>query len=305
MNMDPRRTVVGNLIDDSLALGMARTLLGRVEAQSRTAARALDPVIATDSIRDRKESLLKLRASKGPFFIGMTTRKNYWHGRVAYYVPIGDKTRTRMTGLAVFQEDIDLRSTGPNGPEGNKRWPYRGLRISAVIEIHAIARFMQRSGNHDPRDVFGLLRQVASWSTVATRHDEIGSWMLPTENGLVCARNCRPSSEWINLPLESQVVLVKTFIDKNGLRTQNAGAWNRLVENGALAAQPKLPDWNEPTAEQDRLWALMRDEGRGWDMRRAHAMSLEAACDPEESACEGEATGLEADDIDAAEEPCP
>ena len=293
MNMDPRRTIIGNRIDDRLALGMARTLLNRVAVQADKALDAVDRSLATSSARARRDSLLKVKSGMGPLFIGIVAKKNNWHALTARYAPVASREGKPFDGVAVVLEGIDLRARGTSGPTHHEHWPFHSPKVAALIEIHAIARIMQRSGTQDQAEVFRILRRVAAWSSIAAGREDPGSWMLPTENGLICARNSGPDAEklddWGGQPL----VVVKTFIDRESFRIQTDGAWRRLVDCGALDAQPKMPSWDAPDPEHLRLWELMRDEGRGWDIRRAHALSVKPEADPED--------GPEADPEDGVE----
>ncbi len=270
MNQDPRRTVAGNLIDNRLALGIARSFIGEIDQAGSRAEARYPRELPCGSQRERKAAFLRLKEACGPLFLGMSVRPNLREGLVAALSPHREPDRP-YNAIAVITYAVDLGRPGRRGPRHEAHWPYYDMIPSAMIDIHALARLVQRAGTREPAEILGLLRRVSAWSAIATGSGDVGSWMLPVGNGLVCAqRSGMVVPGFRDEPVP--VPLIKTFISRDGFNLQNAGAWDRLVANGALEARPRFPSFDAPDPEHVRLWGLMRDEGRGWDLRREHAI---------------------------------
>jgi hypothetical protein len=299
--MDVYRTAAGNRIDGRLALGIARTFLNRISLDADKALERADKRLSARSFADRKDALIRLRRAAGPLYIGMAASKNLREAVLARYEPFSLEEGRPVDSVGVMVDQIDLAAPGSRGPFHATYWPYHSPKFAAIIQIHAIARLVQRSGVSDPNEILKVLKTVSAWSSIATHDGDAGSWMLPMENGLVCAQNVTlksadPEIGGLNVPL------IKTFIDCGSFRHQNAGAWERLVANGILETRPKFPSREAPEAEHLRLWALMRDEGRGWDLRHAHALRMRAEAEDGDGS---EDLDIDREDMDDMEAPYP
>jgi hypothetical protein len=165
--------------------------------------------------------------------------------------------------------------------------------VAAMIQIHAIARYIQRTGEREPDALLPVLKRAACWSMISLAFDLPGSWMLPVENGLICATGGR----WKQSAEEEgrRVPFIRTFIAKENFRPRSAEVWNRLVDAGALERTPLLLAQNKDP-ELFRLWGLMAQEGRAWDERRAYAKRLQEGRGPVPVPSGGDPEGEELDD---------
>lgn len=301
------RTIAGNRIDDRLALGFARTLLNRVESRYQAALPPAGQVLPIASRSDRIHSLRELARSFGPFFIGIVPRKNYWLADLATYFARRNTPEAPICGISVAIWSIDLRSGGLERPSGIiLRWPFSSVQMVATVDIHAIARIIQRSPRRSQAEIFGLLRDAACWSRVALAegNEDPGSWMMPTRDGLLCATTRKMDDSIataLGRPSSPEISVIKTFIDRSRFRIQHSGAWQRLVDCGGLEAPPRLLDAGPVSERHRQLWQVMRDEGRGWDIRRRRAEARQAATDGSTFADDGEES-IETFDDDGPDE---
>lgn len=264
------KTAVGNRIDDRLALGLARDFIRRVEAEADEADRRRDPRLRVMSVRERRDALIRIRDSMGPLFIGMTSQKKYRQALMASYAPVR-LGKGPVDTLAVRLDWMDLGRPGSRGAYHKKAWPVHTTELSSIIRIHAISRYIQRTGHRDPEELFPLLKRAAKWSSIARSFNVPGSWMLPVENGLICAGSLR----WTDGlgGEEIRVPVIRTFIARNNFRPRNAEVWGRLVDAGALELSPSLLSENKDP-DLFRVWDLLWQEGKAWDQRREHAKRL-------------------------------
>lgn len=298
------RTVIGNRIDDRLALGIARTMLTRVDAQRRAARMPDGQTLHVASRSERIRSLQAIGRSFGPLFIGIVPRKNYWQADMATYSTRRGRPGAPICGLSVMTWSIDLRSGTFERPKDTTlRWPFSGVQMIATVDIHAIARIIQRSPRRSQAEIFGLLRDAACWSRVALAEsgNDGGSWMMPTGDGLLCAMTEKVGDEAVPGCVDlvgRQVVVIKTFVDRSRFRTQSSGAWKRLVDCGGLEDPPRLLEATPLSDRHRQLWRIMRDEGRGWDIRRQHAELRHAAPSGSDMRDRGEVRTNAEDEVD-------
>lgn len=270
MTADPRRTAAGNLIDDRLALGIARTFIDQIARGGKASRARLPKGLKCRSQRERKTAFLSLREASGPLFLGMSVKKNLREGVIATLSPHREPDKP-YNAIFVLVSGVDLGRPGKRGATHDRFWPYHDISAAAMIDIHALARLIQRTGKREPEEISRVLKRVACWASIARSSEDPGSWMMPVPDGLICAQTTLSAlpgvSDW-----PAPVPIVKTFIDRGALNAHNAGAWERLVSNGALESAPRFPSFDPPDPEHLRIWDLMRDEGRGWDLRRDHAV---------------------------------
>jgi hypothetical protein len=283
------KTAVGNRIDDRLALGLARDFIGRIEREADEANRRRDPNLRVMSVRERRDALTRIRDSMGPLFIGMTSQKKFRQALMASYAPVR-LGKGPVDTLAVRLDWMDFGRPGSRGAYHKKAWPVHTTELSSIIRIHAISRYIQRTGHRDPEELFPLLKRAAKWSSIARSFNVPGSWMLPVEDGLICAGSLRWTDglggEAIRVPV------IRTFIARDNFRPRNAEVWGRLVDAGALELNPSLLTEN---TDRDlfRVWDLMRQEGMAWDQRREYAKRLRDERTPRATAEVEEEVGLE------------
>lgn len=264
------RTVIGNLIDDRLALGLARDFIGRIERGAEEASRDRDPRLHVKSLRDRTDALIRIKSSLGPLMIGMRSSKNRKEAVMASYGPFSSGGGPVDT-VAVRLDRIDLGRPGSRGPHHKEYWPIHSSDVCAMIRIHTIARYIQRTGGREPEELLPVLKRAGAWSMIAKAFDVPGSWMLPVENGLICATGGIWSQKQGGE--ERRVPFIRTFIARGNFRPRNAQIWDRLVSAGALEKTPSLLSENTDP-DLFRLWELMWKEGREWDRMRAHAIRV-------------------------------
>jgi len=270
MTADPRRTAAGNLIDDRLALGIARTFINEIARGGKESRTRLPRGLRCRSQRERRAAFLSLREASGPLFLGMSVKKNLREGIIASLSPHREPDKP-YNAIFVLVSGVDLGRPGKRGATHDRYWPYHDISAAAMIDIHALARLVQRAGKRDPEEIRQVLKRVACWASIARASEDPGSWMMPVPDGLICAQTTLSAlpgvSDW-----PTPVPIIKTFIDRGALNENNAGAWERLVGNGALESAPRFPSFDPPDPKHLRIWDLMRDEGRGWDLRRDHAV---------------------------------
>jgi len=269
MTADPRRTPAGNLIDDRLALGIARTFINEIALGGKESRARLPKGLKCRSQRERKTAFLSLREASGPLFLGMSVKKNLREGVIATLSPHREPDQP-YNAIFVLVSGVDLGRPGKRGATHDRYWPYHDISAAAMIDIHALARLVQRTGKREPEQISRVLKRVACWASIARAAADPGSWMMPVPDGIICAQTTLTSLPGVS-EVPTPVPIIKTFIDRAALNVHNAGAWDRLVSNGALESAPKFPSFNPPEPDHLRIWDLMRDEGRGWDLRREHA----------------------------------
>lgn len=272
MQIQNQKTIVGNRIDDRLALGMARGILTRFGHRLDIGEVSPERSLKTHSERSRRASLKIIEETMGRSFLGMVARKGYFEARYAHLVTMSAGSGKLPDTLAVLKSDVDLHSGGGRDSYHAEHWPFtQRAQVFALIEVHAIARLFQRGGAHDETSALDVLLRAASWSAIASRQGEEGSWMLPTDSGLICARNQYfPESEYLKYGPEP-VAVIKTFVGKDDMTDQSRYSWEALKSIGAMHTTPKLATWRDPDPEHVAIWQSLRNEGRAWDFRRQHA----------------------------------
>lgn len=272
MNKQLLRTSVGNRIDERLALGMAREIIRKASHAGRSMSKK-DRTLKIFSERGRQTSLDLIRKDFGNKLIGMVAKKGFFEARIGYFQAIPSHDEGPLDTLAIITRDIDLRKEGARGPLHARNWPFidDGM-ISALIEVHAIARLIQRGGAESVSDVMSTIVKVASWSDMITRRCEHGSWMIPIDTGLVFAQNkILPPERGVEC-CGHPVTVIKTFISHEKFGNHHRDAWRRLSRTGLMDAQPKYPTWKESQPEYEPMWEMMRAEGYAWDLRKYHAL---------------------------------
>lgn len=263
------RTSVGNILTDKQAHGYAISMIRQVKKRSDIAAenaKAHKPrQHRPASQRDRMVIINNVKENYAHTFLRTIIHKRALRARMLFLSGIG---RRNSSGDALVITQTDFNFT-------DKHIDQYGSPLShcviAGIEAHLLARIMQRSTRRTLDDMRQLLDAAASWSSVPSRLGLAGTWMMPTEDGLICAQahnheETDTDSRWVAGVL-SNMSIIKTFISSHDMSHNHQQARARLVAAGALMA-PAFPTYDHVTAEQLQVWKLMREEGAAWEARR-------------------------------------
>lgn len=266
------RTAAGNRIDRRMALGISRSVLNSMAHNYRKRAGHGAVNFSIQSLRGRQKAMAMIKEDCGPLFAGMVTKKDFRTALLAVHDPIRTGTGNHFDALAIHVSGVDLRDPGRGGRMHCENWPYSSWNITAIIEIHLMARMAQRLGYSTAEEFLGIGRKIAAWANVGVASGEAGAWMMPVETGLVCGF-------MVDIPARygegtDRVGLMKTFIDIASMKETAHGAWRRMIDAGALEITPRFPTWEAPTADQMALWSIMREEGTAWELRRDHALRI-------------------------------
>lgn len=257
-----------NQVDDRLAIGLSREIIRKVGVWNGPS--NPEPfILKAKSENQRKKAMCILRDDMKNKLIGFKVKKGFFEARMGFFEAFSSKPGKPHDALVVLTSDIDLRQQGSRGPHHHENWPFvSNPRISAFIEVHAIARLIQRGGAETMEDVMAVLKRAAAWSDHVTWKQEEGSWMLPIDTGIVFIQNRELPEERGFKPGMSPACMIKTFISYDRLSTRYQDAWRRLSGMGIMDTSPAYPSWSPMSEDHEKMWQAMREEGRFRDMRQ-------------------------------------
>lgn len=263
-----------NGIDERLAIGLARDIIRKVGVRN-VSCNGETIALKVRSERQRRKSLSILRDDVKNKLIGFKVKKGFFDARIGFFEAFSSRPGAAHDALVVLTSDIDLRLSGRNGPLNSEHWPFVGSpKISALIEVHAIARLIQRGGAETMCDVMDILKRAAAWSDHVTMKSETGSWMLPIDTGMVFIQNqVLPEERGFKAGM-SPACMVKTFISHDRLGVRYSDAWRRLAAMGIMDTAPSYPSWEPMSDEHEKMWQAMREEGRRCDLRRERFVQI-------------------------------
>ncbi|MCE6958512.1 hypothetical protein LAZ40_05540 [Cereibacter sphaeroides] len=260
------KTITGNRVDDSLAHGMARTMIRTFFPSTGVAAPdyRIEPVSAAERLR----ILRRIAAEEGMRHVGMVTRKNHLEAIQARLYGLERVSDPGSAGKMVLsQRRINLsfnKATSNN--------PYTASQDVAIIHAHVIARMIQRGGMREPRDIVRMFRTCGGWTTAATNSRDPAPFFVPIEQGLVCVKmfliNASTDEERypdaVMRKVSFHLPSLATFIDRSSLSGRALRAWTELVDLGGLKDPFPFPSFDKPTASALALLHRSQELGRGW-----------------------------------------
>lgn len=269
---DPRRTVVGNRVDSSLAAGFVRQIVDRAKQQIQ-----IPKAKELGNFRNPKarlRAIQRLRQNNARRFVGAIASPDY------YLVDMAMLSANTLNGkqqLGVMTARFDFHDPSEMPASHWIQYPYQSPGTYAVLSEHAMMRLVQRAGAKTFEQFVDLMRPYWAWASLAhSLGQEMRSdfyWFCPVPSGLFAISTDTSV-------VQGQVFTIstaRTYIDRSDMRPQNLAVWDHLAEVGALVDVPRFPSISMAKPEHLKIFGAMVKEGAKWVERHNHAFEKEAA----------------------------